>query len=131
MPLSKGIAIIRSGYCGGCSPHCSQQHRQNVLILIAYLKLQSDFIIVCSGQSTQPQDLGQFGLLKLQTTRVHVQQQHNPPAQSLYSPLHRPHGDMLFRGTERNQCGIFRKMLKRGTVVSTTTIDIVADLWKG
>ena len=37
---------------------------------------------------------------------------------------------MLFRGTERNQRGIFRKMLKRGTIVSTTEINMVADLWK-
>ena len=37
---------------------------------------------------------------------------------------------MLFCGTERNQRGIFRKTLKRGKVVSTTVIDIVADLWK-
>ena len=29
-----------------------------------------------------------------------------------------------------SRIGIFRKMLKRGTVVSTTRIDIVADLWK-
>ena len=36
---------------------------------------------------------------------------------------------MLFRGTERNQRGIFRKMLKRGMIVSTTVIDLVADLW--
>ena len=31
---------------------------------------------------------------------------------------------MLFHRTERNQRGIFRKMLKRVTVVSTTGIDI-------
>ena len=24
-------------------------------------------------------------------------------------------GEMLFRGTERNKCGMFRQMLKRGT----------------
>ena len=40
------------------------------------------------------------------------------------------HWCMLFRGTERNQRGIFRKMLKRGTIVSTTEINMVADLWK-
>ena len=28
---------------------------------------------------------------------------------------------MLFRGTERNQCGIFRKILKRGMIVSRIT----------
>ena len=39
-------------------------------------------------------------------------------------------GFMLFRGTERNQRGIFRKMLKCGMIVSTTVIDLVADLWK-
>ena len=37
---------------------------------------------------------------------------------------------MLFRGTERNQRRIFRKMLKCGTIISTTGTDIVADLWK-
>ena len=38
---------------------------------------------------------------------------------------------MLFHRTEQNQCGIFYKMLKHGTVVSTTAIDVMADLWKG
>ena len=38
---------------------------------------------------------------------------------------------MLFRGTERNQCRIFHKMLKHRMIVSTTAIDTVpADLWK-
>ena len=38
---------------------------------------------------------------------------------------------VLFRGTERNQRGIFRKMLKRGTIVSKTTTSTVAGLWRG
>ena len=38
---------------------------------------------------------------------------------------------MLFHRTEQNWCGIFCKMLKHGMVVSTTAIDVVADLWEG
>jgi len=34
---------------------------------------------------------------------------------SIVNPLTTAIGDMLFRGTEQNQCGIFSKMLKRGT----------------
>ena len=37
---------------------------------------------------------------------------------------------MLFHGTEGNQRGIFRKMLKHGTIVPTTVVDIVADLFQ-
>ena len=40
------------------------------------------------------------------------------------------HATYFSEAGERNQCGIFRKMLKRGTIVSATVIDIVADLWK-
>ena len=38
---------------------------------------------------------------------------------------------MLFRGTERNQRGIFRKMLKRGTIVSKTRTSHSGGLWRG
>ena len=48
----------------------------------------------------------------------------------LRAPTHCACRYMLFRGTELNQRGIFRKMLKRGTIVSTIGIDIVTDLWK-
>ena len=41
------------------------------------------------------------------------------------------HGCMLFHGTERNQRGIFRKMLKHGTIISRAKISTVADLWSG
>ena len=35
-------------------------------------------------------------------------------------------GCMLFRGMERNQCGIFCKMLKCGMIIPTTAIDIAS-----
>ena len=45
------------------------------------------------------------------------------PDKMAWSQFPPPEWDMLERGTERNQRGIFRKMLKRGTSTFKLTMD--------
>ena len=53
---------------------------------------------------------------------------HQTTVASLFIFRNLDHGCMLFRGRERNKRGIFRKILKRGTIVSRTTTSTAAGL---